>query len=84
MIRKLIKFTLITVLVLAVAAFLAFLYFIPPFFITPPEQFGKDMAAAAPGVSDIADPAIRAIVAPYILEAALVRIAHRLADERAC
>ena len=43
------------------SAFLAFLYFIPPFFITPPEQFGKDMADAAPGVSQIADPATRAI-----------------------
>ena len=49
------------VLVVLVGAFLAFLYFIPPFFITPPEDFGKAMAGAAPPVSDIADPAERAI-----------------------
>jgi mono/diheme cytochrome c family protein len=38
-----------------------FLYVIPPFFLTPPEQFGKDMADAAPPVTGIADPATRAI-----------------------
>ena len=44
-----------------VCGFGAFLYLIPPFFITPPETFGKAMADAAPGVNDIADPAERAI-----------------------
>ena len=39
------------------AVFGAFLYFIPPFFTTPPEAFGKAMADAAPPVTDIADPA---------------------------
>lgn len=59
--KKFLKRTLIALLGLALAAFLAFLYFIPPFFTTPPEQFTKNMAAAPPPVGDIADPAERAI-----------------------
>jgi mono/diheme cytochrome c family protein len=58
---KTIKRIVLLVVVLAVAGFLAFLYFIPPFFITPPEQFGKDVGEAAPRTSDIADPTERAI-----------------------
>ena len=46
-----------------VVGFLAFLYNIPPFFLTPPEAFGADMAKAAPPVDGIADPAQRAIAA---------------------
>lgn len=59
--KRFLKWAALVVLVLVAGAFLAFLYFIPPFFITPPEQFGKEMADAAPGVSQIADPATRAI-----------------------
>src|SRR5207248_11273318 len=59
--RRFLKWTLLVVVVLAAGAFLAFLYFMPPFFLIAPEQFGKDMAAAPPAVSDIADPAVRAI-----------------------
>jgi len=59
--KRFIKWALAIVVVLAVCAFLAFLYFIPPFFITPPETFGKAMGDAAPAVADIADPAERAI-----------------------
>jgi len=55
------KWTLIVVAVVAVAAFGAFLYFVPPFLLIPPEQFSKDMMAAPPPVSDIADPVERAI-----------------------
>ena len=59
--KRILKWTSATIVVLALAAFLAFLYFIPPFFLIAPEQFGKDMADAVPGVADIADPATRAL-----------------------
>jgi mono/diheme cytochrome c family protein len=59
--RKFLKWGAVVVVVLAIGAFLAFLYFIPPFFTTAPEAFGKMMADAAPSVTDIADPAERAI-----------------------
>jgi hypothetical protein len=59
--RKFFKWAAVGVVVLAIGGFLAFLYFIPPFFTTPPEAFGKMMADAAPSVTDIADAAERAI-----------------------
>ena len=59
--KKFLKWALLVVVVVAACAFLAFLYFIPPFFLTAPETFGKAMADAAPAVTDIADPAERAI-----------------------
>lgn len=59
--KRFITWALAAILVLVVCAFLAFLYFIPPFFITPPETFGKAMQDAAPTAADIADPAERAI-----------------------
>lgn len=58
---RILKWALLIVLVLAVCALGAFLYFIPPFFTIAPEEFGKQMAAAAPGVDGISDPAERAI-----------------------
>jgi len=61
--KRFLTWTLAAVLVLAAAAFLAFLYFIPPFFLTAPEALGKAMSDAAPTVDDIADPAERAIAA---------------------
>jgi mono/diheme cytochrome c family protein len=61
--KTFLKWTLLLLTVIAIGAFGAFLYLIPPFFITPPEQFGKALAEAAPGVNDIADPAERAIAA---------------------
>jgi mono/diheme cytochrome c family protein len=61
--KRFLKWTLAVLLVAATAGLLAFLYFVPPFFVTPPEDFGKAMANAAPKVDDIADPAERAIAA---------------------
>jgi mono/diheme cytochrome c family protein len=62
-VKRVVKWTAAAIVVLAVAAFLAFLYFIPPFLVTPPETFGQHVAEAPPGVGDIADPAVRAIAA---------------------
>ena len=62
--KTFLKWTLLLLAVVAaVCAFGAFLYFIPPFFITPPETFGQAMADAAPPVTGIADPGERAIAA---------------------
>jgi mono/diheme cytochrome c family protein len=61
--NKFLKWALLVLAVIAVCGFGAFLYFVPPFFITPPEDFGKALADAAPPVTDIADPAQRAIAA---------------------
>src|SRR5262245_24221920 len=59
--KKFLKWTLLVVLVLAVCALGAFLYFIPPFFTIAPEDFAKEAEKAAPTVANIADPAQRAI-----------------------
>jgi mono/diheme cytochrome c family protein len=59
--RRVLKWALVLVAVVAVCGFGAFLYFIPPFFTTPPEEFGKALASAAPDVNRITDPAERAI-----------------------
>jgi len=61
--KKFLKWTLLLLAVVAVCGFAAFLYLIPPFFVTPPETFGQAMADAAPPVTGIADPAERAIAA---------------------
>jgi mono/diheme cytochrome c family protein len=59
--KKFLKWTLLVVVVLAVCALGAFLYFIPPFFTIAPEDFTKEAEKAAPTVANIADPAQRAI-----------------------
>jgi len=59
--RKFLKWTLITMLVLIAAGFLTFLYLIPPFFLVAPETFAKAMGDAPPAVADIKDPAERAL-----------------------
>jgi len=58
---KFLKWTLLVVVVLAVCALGAFLYFIPPFFTGAPEDFTKAMSESAPPVSNISDPGERAI-----------------------
>jgi mono/diheme cytochrome c family protein len=59
--RRVLKWAAIVIVVVALIGFCAFLYNIPPFFLISPEQFGKQMADAPPTVTDIADPAERAI-----------------------
>jgi hypothetical protein len=61
--RRVLKWAGGIALVVVVLGFCAFLYFIPPFFITPPEAFSAPMAEAPPPVDGIADPAERAIAA---------------------
>jgi mono/diheme cytochrome c family protein len=61
--KTFLKWALIVVGVIAIGGLGAFLYAIPPFFTTPPEEFGRAVADAAPQVTDIADPAERAIAA---------------------
>ena len=61
MIKKILKWAALAVLVIAAGGFLAFLYFIPPFFTTPPEQFSATMKEVAPSTADIADPLQRAL-----------------------
>jgi hypothetical protein len=58
---RILKWALLVIVVLVLCGLGAFLYFIPPFFTTSPEDFGKAMAQAAPGVEGITDPAERAI-----------------------
>ena len=61
--KTFLKWAIAVLLIVAVCAFGAFLYFIPPFFVTPPAAFGKAMSDAPPTVTDITDPAERAIAA---------------------
>jgi len=60
-VKRILKWIAIVLLVVAVCGFCAFLYNIPPFFIVTPEEFGKAMLDAAPPVTNITDPAERAI-----------------------
>jgi mono/diheme cytochrome c family protein len=54
---------LLVLVAVAFCGLLAFLYFIPPFLITPAEDFTRQLSDAAPGVDHIADPAERAMAA---------------------
>jgi mono/diheme cytochrome c family protein len=59
--KRAIQWLVIAGVIIAVGGFGAFLYNIPPFFLIAPEEFGKQMADAAPAVVGIADPGERAI-----------------------
>jgi len=59
--KKFLKWGVPSVLVIAVAAVVGFLYFVPPFTSMAPEEFIKPAAAMAPPVDGIADPAERLI-----------------------
>jgi hypothetical protein len=55
------KWLALAVVVVAIAGFLAFLYFIPPFFSVSPEDYVKQAAAPAVSLEKITDPGKRAI-----------------------
>lgn len=59
MLTRILKWTLIAVVILAAAGFGGFLYFIPPLTSLPPDDFIKAAAAGPPAVDGIADPAER-------------------------
>ena len=59
--KRVLKWLAITVVVLAAAGFVAFLYFIPPFFSVSAEDYVRNTAAPAPSVDQIPDPGQRAI-----------------------
>lgn len=54
--KKFLKWAALVVVVLLLGGFLAFLYFIPPFTSTPPEEFSRPEAEAPPSLDGIADP----------------------------
>ena len=55
------KWAVALLIVLALGGLLAFLYFMPPFDATSPEEYARIEAAAAPQVNQIKDPAGRII-----------------------
>ena len=59
--KRILKWAVLTVVLLAACGFAAFLYFVPPLMSTDPQQFIEGEAAMAPPVDGIADPATRAI-----------------------
>ena len=59
--KKILKWAGIVIGVLAIAGFLGFLYFIPPFTLIPPEEFIRPTLAAGPSLDGIVDPAERAL-----------------------
>jgi len=59
--KRVLKWAVLTVVLLAACGFAAFLYFVPPLMSTDPQQFIEGEAAMAPPVDGIADPATRAI-----------------------
>ncbi|MGH9312433.1 MAG: c-type cytochrome [Vicinamibacterales bacterium] len=58
---RVLRWTLLVAVILALGGLLAFLYLIPPFNATPPEEYIRREATAAPQVNQIKDPAARLI-----------------------
>ena len=58
--KRFLKWTVVILLAVVAIGLCAFLYNIPPFFLTAPEEFGAQMATAPP-VTNVADPAERLI-----------------------
>lgn len=59
--KRILKWAAIVIGILVVVGFFAFLYFIPPFTIAPPEAFIQPDLDAAPRTDTIADPKERVI-----------------------
>ena len=59
--KRFLKWLAAFVVILALAGFLAFLHFVPPFLTAPPETFIEPERQAAPSLEGIADPAVGAI-----------------------
>jgi hypothetical protein len=59
--KRILKWAVLSVVLLAACGFAAFLYFVPPVLSTDPQPFIDGEAAMAPPVDGIADPATRAI-----------------------
>jgi hypothetical protein len=59
--KRIMKWVALVVVVLAVGAFVAFLYLVPPLMSMDPQEFINGEAAMAPSVDGIADPAVRAL-----------------------
>lgn len=58
---RILKWTLLIVVIVGIGGLLAFLYFTPPFFVAAPETFSGPVIAAPPTTDGIVDPATRAI-----------------------
>lgn len=54
--KRILKWAAIVVVALVAIALCAFLYFIPPFYTTPPETFISDTIASVPKLDAITDP----------------------------
>lgn len=59
--KRVLKWTLLVVLVLGLTGFVAFLHLIPPFTVAPPETFSNAQLDAMPALDGIADPAVRTV-----------------------
>jgi hypothetical protein len=60
-ISRALKWAVVMLIILALAGLVAFLYFVPPFDATSPEEYARLESTAAPQVNQIKDPAARLI-----------------------